>query len=400
MFYPLLKAICNVLFQLLYKPIHVRGKQLSNIHGPAVLVANHPNSLLDALLIGTYCNQPVHFIVRSDMFNKPIIRTLLKWLNGIPVYRTSEEKHRLRENLKSFQYCKEVLQKNGVILFFGEGMTVHDWNLKPMRSGLTRLLDIAMEDAALRENLQIVPVAVNYSKYQCLLKAIHIDAGKPLTAWQPGVTENYIAWKKRFQQQMFEALAAVKYQMRSNDAGARLCWQTIFNESEMLFSSHEARVKFLHKAGSVIENFSLQAVPNTLQFSYSYLPLSDAAKKKYTWQAVLLFIPTILSLCLNGIPNFSIRWFCRRYMQKNIFYDSVLTVGIMIIMPLWWIAMGLVTSAIEIPILYWMAPAAIISGYLSLHGWIACFALWNHFKSNTVLRAELQRILELSNTKR
>ena len=400
MFYPILKFSCRILFRLLYLQIHINGKQLQRLKGPALIVANHPNSLLDALLIGTYCNRPVHFIVRSDMFNKPVIRTLLKWLNGIPVYRISEEKHRLRENANSFSYCRKILQEDGIILFFGEGMTVHDWKLKPMRSGLTRLLDVAMEDASLKTRLQIIPAAVNYSMYQCLLKTIHIDAGPALRDWHPEESETYAAWKKRFHQQMFNALAQYKYQMCAETKSARLWWKIIFSNSHQITKTIAAQAQFLHQMGAAIEkSHSQMHAPRHLHV-YPFYPLNKDAKLNNQILLALLAIPTLCSLLLNGVPYLLIRWFCKTYLRKDIFYDSVLTVAIMIIMPLWWISFLLKGCLSQEPLFYWMALAAVVCGYLSLRGWKAFFTVWNYSKSNASFRNELKAVLEISNNPR
>ena len=400
MFYPILKLSCRILFRLLYHQMHVNGKQLQRLDGPTLIVANHPNSLLDALLIGTYCNKPVHFIVRSDMFNKPVIRRLLKWLNGIPVYRIIEEKHKLRENLKSFEYCKKILQQNGVILFFGEGKTVHDWNLKPMRSGLTRLLDIAMEDALLKKQLKIIPAAVNYSKYQCLLKAIHIDVGPALQNWQPNDEEPYAAWKKRFHQQMFNALSMHKYQTHSDSETARMWWETCFNSCGQIYAAPSARAEFLHSIGKQIDASEFHAPAPKSQYAYPFYPLTRRALVQNQLLLPLLAIPTVASLLLNGIPYLLIRWFCKKFLKATIFYDSVLTVAVLLLMPLWWLKLFAISYLMHEPLLYWLAPAAMISGYISLHGWKVFFIVWNYMKSNSAFRTECKTLMQLSNSGR
>ncbi|MGB5417843.1 1-acyl-sn-glycerol-3-phosphate acyltransferase, partial [Algibacter sp.] len=54
---------------------------------PVLLLSNHQNALLDALLIGTKCNRSAYFLTRASVFNKPVIAKILESLQMLPVYR-------------------------------------------------------------------------------------------------------------------------------------------------------------------------------------------------------------------------------------------------------------------------------------------------------------------------
>src|SRR5690606_28229192 len=110
--------------------------------------------MMDAIVIGCSCRQPVHLTIRSDMFNNRLFKFLLKYLNGIPIYRISEERDKLRDNFSSIAYCKSVLQQNGIIIIFAEGVTLHDWELKPIKSGPSKIISHALTDDRLKETLQ------------------------------------------------------------------------------------------------------------------------------------------------------------------------------------------------------------------------------------------------------
>ena len=86
--------------------------------GPLLLVANHPNSFLDAIIIAAFFDQKIHSLARGDAFGKSWHRYLLSKLNMIPVYRISEGKQNLNLNYNSFEACKEILLLNGIVLIF------------------------------------------------------------------------------------------------------------------------------------------------------------------------------------------------------------------------------------------------------------------------------------------
>lgn len=158
----------------------VRGKVEDPTHGPVLLVANHPDSFLDAILIALSCSQPMHFLARGDVFNKPWHRWLLRQLNMYPVYRIREGRQHVHLNRTSFQYANEVLSARGTLLIFIEGICLNTHELQPFKKGAGR---IALE-AAHFPGFRIIPVGVAYSDFRRIGKAATVCFGTPLRADQ------------------------------------------------------------------------------------------------------------------------------------------------------------------------------------------------------------------------
>ncbi len=154
----------------------IGGRESLLVRGPVLIVANHPNSFLDAIIIGSLFNRPVHFLARGDAFHKPWHAKLLRILNMIPVYRLSEGKENLYLNEAAFQKSKEVLSQKGIVLIFIEGICVHKHELQPFKKGAAR---IALESKT-KSDLQILPVGIAYDSFEHFGKAINIDFGKPI----------------------------------------------------------------------------------------------------------------------------------------------------------------------------------------------------------------------------
>lgn len=144
--------------------------------GPTLLVANHPDSFLDALLIALACNRPVHFLARGDVFNRPWHRTLLRLLNMYPVYRIREGRQHVHLNRATFQYANEVLSKGGTLLIFIEGICLNTHELQPFKKGAGR---IALEARKL-PGFRVIPIGVAYSDFQRIGKAVTLCFGQPL----------------------------------------------------------------------------------------------------------------------------------------------------------------------------------------------------------------------------
>jgi 1-acyl-sn-glycerol-3-phosphate acyltransferase len=146
--------------------------------GPLLVVANHPNSFLDAIIIGSRFDSPVHFLARGDAFTKSWHNKLLRMLNMIPVYRLSEGRENLSLNNDAFAACRQILARGGTVLIFIEGICINSHELQPFKKGAAR---IAMENIAL-PGLQILPLGIAYSALRQTGSTVHINAGAAIPA--------------------------------------------------------------------------------------------------------------------------------------------------------------------------------------------------------------------------
>jgi hypothetical protein len=137
----LLKILIQAGLWLFCNKIHLKNKQLFKTSGPLLIIANHPNSFLDALIIGSYYKRRVYFLARGDAFKKPIHRFILESLNMIPVYRLREGKEFLHLNDYAFSRSIELLSKGYAELIFIEGICINSNELQPFKKGTARILE-------------------------------------------------------------------------------------------------------------------------------------------------------------------------------------------------------------------------------------------------------------------
>ena len=137
----LLKILIQAGLWLFCNKIHLKNKQLFKTGGPLLIIANHPNSFLDALIIGSYYKRRVYFLARGDAFKKPIHRFFLESLNMIPVYRLREGKEFLHLNDYAFSRSIELLSKGYAVLIFIEGICINSNELQPFKKGTARILE-------------------------------------------------------------------------------------------------------------------------------------------------------------------------------------------------------------------------------------------------------------------
>lgn len=175
--YSLVKIFVRLALQIFCTRTTVTGKRSLLTAGPLLLVANHPNSFLDAIIIGAQFPRPVHFLARGDAFQRPWHNILLRLLNMIPVYRLSEGKENLYLNEAAFRRSSEILTSGGIVLIFIEGICVNKHELQPFKKGAAR---ITWNNRNLPQ-FSVLPVGIGYDSFVSFGKDVLIQLGDPLT---------------------------------------------------------------------------------------------------------------------------------------------------------------------------------------------------------------------------
>ncbi len=137
----ILKFFIRLALSIFCKEVHVKNKHYLNTKGPLFIIANHPNSFLDAIIIGAYYNRKVYFLARGDVFQKKLYRFFLTSLNMIPVYRLREGKEFLHLNDFAIRKSIQLISEGEAVLIFIEGVCVNDHQLQPFKKGTARILE-------------------------------------------------------------------------------------------------------------------------------------------------------------------------------------------------------------------------------------------------------------------
>jgi 1-acyl-sn-glycerol-3-phosphate acyltransferase len=168
-------------FRLFYHKVHIHSMGNVPLTGPVLLVSNHPNSFMDALLIGAYLPRSTHFLARGDAFNNPLLAKVFKAYNMLPVYRISEGKENIEKNFETFDVSYTAVNEGGMVLIFGEGLCKNNWDLRPLKKGPARIAQRAWNGTDAARELAIIPVGLTYEHFDGGGKSVMINYGKPIT---------------------------------------------------------------------------------------------------------------------------------------------------------------------------------------------------------------------------
>ncbi len=139
--------------------------------GPLLIVANHPDSFLDAVILGAYYPRKLHFLARGDVFRKPLYGFLLRSIGMIPIHRAREGREHLHLNEGTFQESVEVLRRGDGLLIFIEGICLLTHEIQPFKKGATRILEAA-HAAGIQPMIHVV--GLGYSDFRAFGKVIHV----------------------------------------------------------------------------------------------------------------------------------------------------------------------------------------------------------------------------------
>jgi 1-acyl-sn-glycerol-3-phosphate acyltransferase len=178
MIYIVMRQFVRFVLRFYIKQVEVNGLDNLPTQGPIILAGFHPNSFLDALVINCTVNRPIWSLARGDAFKKSFARAILSKFYMMPIYRISEGKEYLGKNDETFERCYEIFDKGGQVLIFSEGVCKNQTELLPLKKGTARL---AFQTWQTEIDLKIVPVAVNYEKYNKIGKNIVLNFGPAIS---------------------------------------------------------------------------------------------------------------------------------------------------------------------------------------------------------------------------
>jgi len=164
-----------------YKNIHVFGLENIPKDKPVLILANHQNALLDALIIAAKFNGFHYFLTRASVFKSPFFAKLLKSLQMLPVYRIRDGFKTISKNNDVFKFCSQLLCSNNSIIIFPEGNHNLRRTVRPLSKGFTRLVFETLETNP-QLDLLLVPVGFNYKRLENFADEVAINIGKPIAA--------------------------------------------------------------------------------------------------------------------------------------------------------------------------------------------------------------------------
>jgi len=184
MLYALLRSMAGIALRWFYRRIDVEGLERLPRNAPLILVVNHPNALVDALLVGWSVPRRVVLTAKATLFQNPAFASLLSWVGVVPLVRSSDVRAATgtgvaidpRRNARAFDALRDVLRRRGAVVIFPEGISHDNPSLAPLRTGAARIA-LEARDEGMVERLYIVPIGLTFERKDAPRTRVLVQVG-------------------------------------------------------------------------------------------------------------------------------------------------------------------------------------------------------------------------------
>jgi 1-acyl-sn-glycerol-3-phosphate acyltransferase len=177
--YALLSRLFGLALDLFYDRRHLDG--VVPVDGPTLIVANHPNALVDPIVVTRVARRRVQFLAKEPLFRTPVLKYFVKSMGALPVFRKMDGAD-TSKNADTFSAVYDALEDGAAICLFPEGISHHLPAVQPLKTGAARMALGAQERIGAERSVQIVPVGLIYRDKTKFRSDLVTQIGEPLRA--------------------------------------------------------------------------------------------------------------------------------------------------------------------------------------------------------------------------
>ncbi|RAL20588.1 hypothetical protein DL240_16255 [Lujinxingia litoralis] len=171
-----------------FSEIQASGQELIPHSGPLIFAANHPNSIMDTVLLGTQTRRQIRYMARSGLFKNLAARTLFHEFGVIPIYR-AEDGGGTSQNADSFEEAYRALEEGGCIGIFPEGRNSLERKIRELKTGTARIALAVEARNGFTLGTRIQPVGLNFEDRDRVHSRVLLRFGEPIEV--KGYAEQY-----------------------------------------------------------------------------------------------------------------------------------------------------------------------------------------------------------------
>jgi glycerol-3-phosphate O-acyltransferase / dihydroxyacetone phosphate acyltransferase len=177
---PVFSTVSRLATSVYYR-VTVSGESQIPGTGPALLVANHPNSLLDPMLVVAVAGRPVRFLAKAPLFSDRKIGWAVRASGSIPVYRRIDDAAQSDKNVDMFRAVYDALASGSAVGIFPEGISHSEPAIAPLKTGAARIALGGYD--RIGHTFPIVPVGMVLAHKEIFRSDAYLVTG-PAIAWE------------------------------------------------------------------------------------------------------------------------------------------------------------------------------------------------------------------------
>jgi glycerol-3-phosphate O-acyltransferase / dihydroxyacetone phosphate acyltransferase len=363
--YAAVRGLARFWVWFLFKRVDVHHPARVPPAGPVLLCINHPNNLIDSVLVGAALDRKVHYLATAALFRNPLLGRFLRACGAIPVYRRQDDPGKMDKNADVFAACHRAFAEGRLIAIYPEGTTHAETRVQRIRTGAARIaLGYEAEHPG---TLRMIPVGLSFEARKSFTGRVLISFGEPIP-----VTP-YLAAYAQDQVKAVDALTTdIQWGMEAEVVHVeRIDSEALVHAVEALY--RDDLVRELHEerglADRQIDRFRLsrtivdavnhfkahepERVEQLWQRILGYRALlatyrvKDEAvqarlrrpihrKLRQSWAAILGFPIFAYGATVNALPFFVPRWLADARARKETDYATIRLLASVVAFPLFW----------------------------------------------------------------
>ncbi len=365
-FYACVRHVVRFWLWFFFKPVDVRHPERVPSSGPVLLCINHPNNLIDSLVVGAALRRKVHYLATAALFRNPLGGRFLRACGAIPVYRKEDDPDKMDPNAAAFAACFQALKRGRLIAIYPEGTTHAEARVQRIKSGAAR---IALgHEAARPGELSLVPVGLTFEARKSFLGRVlvsfgaSIPVGPYLEAYREDPGQAVDALTRAIQRAMEAELVHVEHieatelvraveelyrgELISDLLATRGLGAWQIDPSRLARAIVDAMNYFKARDPERVERL-WQRIRGYRALLAEYRVKDEAVQARlrgprrrervrHSWEAILGFPFFVYGAVVNGLPYLIPRWVARRRASKETDYATVRFLASVVAFPLFW----------------------------------------------------------------
>ena len=159
----------TLLIRLFFRRVEVTGIENLPEDRGGLLVAWHPNGMVDPGLILHASPRQIVFGARHGLFQVPLLKHLIEGIGAVPIYRkvdleAASEKTRKKGNMGTLSALADAIQDGRFAALFPEGVSHDAPHLQELKTGAARLYYQARAADPEAPPPVLIPVGIHYEK--------------------------------------------------------------------------------------------------------------------------------------------------------------------------------------------------------------------------------------------
>ena len=179
-----LRRFARFVFGLVFREVELVGAERMPANGPAIVIANHSNSIIDGGVLLAHLPRVPRFLAASTVWDYKPVAPFMNASGSVKVFRQQDGRAHEGSLEDSFAEAAALLADGGVLAVFPEGRTHDDPALLPFKTGAARIAVFTQARHGPLD-LPVVPLGIDYEVKNLFRTRVCLSFGAPV--W-PGST--------------------------------------------------------------------------------------------------------------------------------------------------------------------------------------------------------------------